>query len=130
MIWLLLIGLLIASAVVIVLSPIFGNPVPWVSNRADAAVRAVKKEKAQVLRILKDLEFELENGSIDRAEYDRLARSHKANVVLLNRRLNDLGVLLEVADDPSPAPAKSEAPATEPTVATSGAATDGEGAQG
>ena len=48
------------------------------------------KEKAKVLRELKDLELERESGAIEETEYQELRQSYLTDAALVNRRISAL----------------------------------------
>ncbi len=74
-----------------VLLPLFGVALPWRADMAeDDARRLIKREKAKAMRRIKDLEHERDAGMIDERDYEHFRRGAMEEVVLFNRRLEDL----------------------------------------
>jgi len=53
-------------------------------------VKLVRREKFKVMRKLKDLQTELEAGSIAQPEFERLSETYTHEVVLIQRRLDEI----------------------------------------
>ena len=125
--WFALLLLIIVIGILAVLIPVLRSPEPWAvaerqrSGPSGATVR-LQREKASVLRRIKDLELEKESGATTEAEYEEMRRTYLGEAALLNRRLAELEGRQSPAGSPPPLdPTGGEAP----DPAHSETATDG-----
>ncbi|MGE3166057.1 MAG: hypothetical protein AB7O52_14215 [Planctomycetota bacterium] len=87
MLWALLLILVIVGALVWIFVPLFGRKDPWSHGANPAAIRLLQDKKEQVLRLIKDLEQELEARAIDPVEYAELREKYLTEAAVLSRRL-------------------------------------------
>ena len=88
--WMVFLVLLAAVALFFVITPLFRSRRPWVTQTPEGALALLDKEKAKVLRELKDLELERESGAIEETEYQELRQSYLTDAALVNRRISAL----------------------------------------
>ena len=91
LIWWAMAAFLLTVALAWVLLPVFGEPRPWrVELQGSDARRLIQRERAKALRRVKDLEHERDAGMISGPDYDVMRRAAMEEIVLFNRRLDDL----------------------------------------
>ena len=85
------VGLAAATALLVVVLPFLGRRPPWMSAREEGPGRDLLAEKESILRAIKDVEFEYENGSLSGEDRDTLRAEYKERAIDVMRRIEAAG---------------------------------------
>ena len=91
--WIILTIIFVVSAVAAVLLPLFKKKPTWIvesMEKLQVRLDALLDQKERALRRLKDLDLEKEAGSLTEAEYEQLRGEFIQDVVMVNRRIEEL----------------------------------------
>ena len=85
-------GLLLIWAIGILawmLRPLFTPRQAWTSSMGDDPRKLLEREKAGVLRLLKDLDVEKDAGSLSDEEYQQLRDVYRIEAAIIQRRVKE-----------------------------------------
>lgn len=88
-----LLSLLAASVVAFVLFPVFagGDDSSQPIDSASREIRSLTEQKARLLEVIKDLEFDRDSGKISVTEFERSNNDYMAQIAIVLDRLDSLG---------------------------------------
>lgn len=91
MIWFVLFALVLVAVIIVVLGPLFlGQREDWDVDTSPKAFQALREQKDQTLRMLKDLDLERESGAVNEKIYEEMRARFLDEAALINRRLKVL----------------------------------------
>ncbi len=71
------------------LRPLFAPRQAWTSSGEGGARKRLEREKAGVLRLLKDLDVEKDAGSISEEEYQELRNAYRIEAAMIQRKVRE-----------------------------------------
>ena len=89
MIWI-PIALTAAIVLMVIAVPFFGRRRVWMPSPPDPISAELVSRKESLLRTMKDIEFEYENGTLSREDRDVLHADYKREAVLVMKRLEQV----------------------------------------